>query len=490
MRGRMTLLLALTVGCSTPPSGSEATATETSASTTETSTSTTETSTDTETGTDTSDPDAPPNVILIFADDLGWADLGVYGAQHIETPRLDALAAEGARFTQFYAGASVCTPSRAVLLSGRYGARQILAGTLSGVYWPFSGEGMSPEQITLAELLRDSEHGYATALVGKWHLGHMPGYDPLAQGFERFFGLPYSNDMTPLPLIDDGRIIETLSVEAQAELTTLYTERIVELMTDSVAGGRPFFVYYPSHAPHVPLAAGPDFAGSSPSCESLGAERACGAYADQLAELDWSVGEILDALDSLGIADRTIVIFTSDNGPWLSEGVDGGSAGVLREGKGSTFEGGYRVPAIVRWPGVIEPGTVIDEPATVMDLFVTIAAAAGVALPTRAYDGFDLAPLLAGDGPRDPSGAPFSFLYYRLDNLTPGAYREGRWKYKAAVVGEEAPYAVYDHGELLFDLDADPGEQIDLSASEPDRVAQLRANMEALDAELRSDPHR
>jgi arylsulfatase A len=485
MRARETVVLGLLVtgACSTPPSGE-------GEATTDTSTSETTTETDTDTGTDTEGTDAPPNVILIFADDLGWADLGVYGAEHIATPRLDALAAEGARFMQFYAGNSVCTPSRAVLLSGRYGARQILAGTLSGVYWPFSREGMSSEQITLAELLRDSEHGYATALVGKWHLGHMPDYGPLAQGFESFFGLPYSNDMVPLPLLDGTRIVETLSLAAQAQLTELYTERILAFMADSVAAERPFFVYYPSHAPHIPLAAGEAFAGSSPSCASVGADRACGAYADQVAELDWSVGEILDALATLGVADNTLVIFTSDNGPWLSEGIDAGDAGVLREGKGSTFEGGYRVPAIIRWPGVIEPGTVIDEPATAVDLFATIAAAAGVALPERAYDGFDLAPLLAGEGPRDPSGAPFSFLYYRLDNLTPGAYREGQWKYKAAVVGEEAPYAVYDHGELLFDLDADPGEQVDLSASEPERVMQLRTNMEALDLELRGDPHR
>jgi arylsulfatase A len=202
------------------------------------------------------------------------------------------------------------------------------------------------------------------------------------------------------------------------------------------------------------------------------------------------LGELLDELDTLGIANDTIVIFTSDNGPWLSEGGDSGSAGILREGKGSTFEGGYRVPAIVRWPGVINPGTVIDEPAIMLDLVPTIAAAAGVALPDRAYDGFDLAPLLAGEGPRDPSEAEFSLVYYRIDNLTPGAYREGRWKYKAAVDGQEAPYAVYDHGELLFDLDADPGEQVDLSESEPDRVAQLRASMEALDLEFRSDPDR
>ena len=441
--------------------------------------------TESETG---EDQPALPNVILIFADDLGYADLGVYGAQWLETPRLDALAAEGVRFTQFYAGNSVCTPSRAVLLSGRHGARQVLPDTFSGVYWPFSTEGMGPEQITLAELLREA--GYATALVGKWHLGHAPGYDPTSQGFDVFFGLPYSNDMVPLPLLDGTEIVQTLDLEDQPELTSRYTERILEFMHESVDAGVPFFLYYPTHAPHIPLGASASFAGSSPSCASLGADHACGAYADVMAELDGSVGEILDELDALDIAGETIVVFTSDNGPWLTGGVDAGSAGMLREGKGSTFEGGFRVPAIVRWPGVAVPGRVVEEPAMMVDWFPTIASAAEVALPERNYDGFDLAPVLRGDGPRDPSGDPFEFIYYRLDNLTPGAYRSGQWKYKAAVEGSEAPYAVYDHGELLFDLDADPSEQFDLAAMQPDLVTQLRADMQALDLELRSDAFR
>jgi arylsulfatase A len=440
------------------------------------------------TGSETGEQLTAPNVILIFADDLGYADLGVYGAQYLATPRLDALAAEGVRFTQFYAGNSVCTPSRAVLLSGRLGARQILPDTFGGVYWPFSTAGMGSEQITLAELLHDA--GYATALVGKWHLGHTSGYGPTTQGFDVFFGLPYSNDMDPLPLLDGTDIVETLALEDQRELTQRYTTRIVEFMHDSVDAGTPFFVYYPSHAPHIPLGASAGFAGSSPSCASLGAEHACGDYADVMAELDWSVGAILDELEALDIAGETIVVFTSDNGPWLSEGIDAGSAGVLREGKGSTFEGGFRVPAIVRWPGVASPGLVVDEPATMMDWFPTIAAAAELELPERSYDGFDLAPLLRGDGPRDPSGAPFELIYYRLDNLTPGAYRSGQWKYKAAVEGSEAPYAVYDHGELLFDLDADPAEQVDLAAMQPELLTQLRADMQALDLELRSDPFR
>jgi arylsulfatase A len=457
-----------------PSPGSESTGSESTGSESTSSESTSSESTSDDTSSETGEESVLPNVILIFADDLGYADLGVYGAQHVATPRLDALADAGVRFTQFYAGNSVCTPSRAILLSGRHGARQVLPDTFGGVYWPFSTSGMSPDQITLAELLQEA--GYATALVGKWHLGHASSYAPTSQGFDVFFGLPYSNDMEPLPLLDGTEIIETLELEDQRELTQRYTERIVEFMHDSVDAGVPFFLYYPSHAPHIPLGASAAFTGSSPSCASLGAEQACGAYADVMAELDWSVGTILDELDALDIAGETIVVFTSDNGPWVSEGIDAGSAGVLHEGKGSTFEGGFRVPAIVRWPGVATPGTVVDEPATMMDWLPTIAAAAELALPERSYDGFDLAPLLRGDGPRDPSGAAFELIYYRLDNATPGAYRSGQWKYKAAVEGGEAPYAVYDHGELLFDLDADPGEQVDLAAMQPELLTQLRGH--------------
>lgn len=430
----------------------------------------------------------PPNIIFVFVDDMGYADLGVYGAQAIETPNLDRLAAQGVRFTQFYSGNGVCTPSRAVLLTGRAGRRQILEETFGGVYWPDARGGMSPDQITLAEVLAGA--GYRTALVGKWHLGDAAEYLPTRQGFDHFWGLPYSNDMVPLPLMDQEETIDTLTLADQANLTGRYTEEIVEVMRESAAADEPFFVYYANNFPHTPLAASPQFSGRSPTCEEAGLEEACGLYADVVAELDASVGTLMDELDALGIADDTIIAFTSDNGPWLDQGRDDGSAGPLREGKGTTFEGGFRVPMIVRGPGVSGEGRVIDEPAVMYDWLPTLAAAAGVSLPDRTYDGFDLGPLLGATGARDPGGDEFRFVYHRLDNETAGAYRRGRWKYKAAVETGEAPYALYEHDEMLFDLDADPSESEDLAAMYPDLVAELAGEMQERDATLEADPDR
>ncbi|MFW6052144.1 MAG: sulfatase [Myxococcota bacterium] len=431
-----------------------------------------------------------PNILFVFADDLGYGDLGVYGAAAIDTPNLDALAAGGVRMTQLYSGNAVCTPSRAVLLTGRSGGRQRLEGTVGGVYFPFTTGGMGQEQVTLAEVLR--EEGYRTALVGKWHLGHEPIHLPTRQGFDRFFGLPYSNDMLPLPVMEgETELQEDLPEEEQAELQERYTERIEAVMEEAHREGRPFFVYYATHAPHVPLVPSADFDGTSARCAEAGAERACGTYADVVAEMDSSVGRLVDKLRELGIEDETLVVFTSDNGPWLDKGMDAGSPGPFREGKGSTFEGGFRVPAIASWPGTLREGAVEAAPAVMYDWLPTLAAVAGADPPgDRAIDGQDLLPLLRGEGPRDPTGEPFELLYYRLDNETPGAYRRGRWKYKAPATGGEAPYNDYDHGELLFDLEADPGEQNDLSATHPERVTELREAMEARHAELTSDPLR
>lgn len=438
-----------------------------------------------------------PNVILIFTDDLGYADLGAYGSTTIETPHLDAMAASGVRFTQGYVGNSVCTPSRAVLLTGRFGPRQVLPGTQGGVYWPFSTEGMTPEQVTFAEMLRDA--GYTTALVGKWHLGHAPGFLPVDQGFDRFFGLPYSNDMDPLPLMEGRDTLDSLetvellvtrlpSDSKQATLTEQYTDRAVELIQEAHDNEQPFFLYYANNFPHTPLAASPRFEGTSTSCDEASAERSCGLYADVVREIDWSVGEILTTLRDLDIEDETIVVFTSDNGPWLLHGRDGGSAGLLREGKSTTFEGGYRVPMIAQWKGTYREGAVETTPMVVTDWMATVAGETGASLPDdRTMDGFDLGPLLRGEGPRDPSGEPFRLVYYRGDNATPGAYREGRFKYKAPVVDGESIYALYDHGELLFDLEADPSEENDLAGARPDLVDQLRTAMEAADAEFKAD---
>jgi arylsulfatase A len=427
----------------------------------------------------------PPNLILIFADDLGYGDLGAYGAMNIATPHLDRLAAEGARFTQAYSGNSVCTPSRAVIMTGRHGARQQLEGTNFGVYFPSSKGGMSPKQVTLAEPLRDA--GYATSHVGKWHLGHKPDFQPTKQGFERLFGIPYSNDMTPLPLqvSSNGDWPETIDdvtdLEKQADLTRRYTDAIREHMRDAVKAHEPFFVYHATHVPHVPLSPSSAFVGTNASCESLDIEQACGAYADQVSELDHSVGAILDELDSLGVADNTVVVFTSDNGPWLMRNRDGGSAGALRGGKGTTFEGGLRVPLIIRWPGTVEPGRVIDEPVVQYDLFPTFLGAAGIALPDdRVLDGFDLASLLGGSGPRDPSAGPFTYLFMRLDNETPGAFRFGDFKLKFAVTDPEAPYAPERHDELLFDLATDAAETTDILSENTELTAELSEQANAL----------
>lgn len=437
-----------------------------------------------------------PNVVFVLADDLGYADLGSYGSRDVATPNLDRLANEGARFTQFYVGASVCTPSRATLLTGRYPGRMQFSP--AGVFFPFDTTGLDPAEQTVAELLR--ERGYATALVGKWHLGHLPPYLPTAQGFDVFFGLPYSNDMDEpwypgqappvhgcnslvpgclpgVPLMDGERIVEMPA--NQDTLTARYTERAIGFMRDAVAADRPFLLYYASHLPHVPLYASAEFRGRS----------AGGLYGDIVTELDASIGALLEEIDALGIDDETLVVFTSDNGPWLlwatdgpvpQGGQDGGSAGHLRNGKSTTFEGGMRVPLIARWPRRIPAARIIAQPATMADWMPTLAALAGTA-PVAAVDGQDLWPLLSGRGFRDPDGV-IRYLYYRQDNSGIGAYREGRWKLKLAVRGGESIYARYDHDDLLFDLEADPGEQHDLAAAMPEKVAEMKRNMTALAA--------
>lgn len=422
--------------------------------------------------------DRPPNIVIIFADDLGYGDLGCYGHPTIRTPNLDRMAAEGMRFTQFYAAASVCTPSRAGLLTGRYPIRSGMCSDRRRVLFPNSTGGLPDGEITIAELLRAA--GYATACVGKWHLGHRPEYLPGRQGFDHYLGIPYSNDMdrtadSPrgrqaflepkseywnVPLIRDGEEIER--APDQTQLTRRYTEAATGFIRENA--GRPFFLYFAHTFPHVPLFASERFAGTSRR----------GLYGDVVEELDASVGRVLDTLRESGLDRRTLVFFTSDNGPWLTQFEQGGSAGLLREGKGSTWEGGMREPAIAWWPGKIRAGSICRDLASTLDLLPTAAALAGTAVPRdRVIDGVSLAPVLLGTGP----GLRDSWIYYRGTRVF--AARMGAYKAHFVTKSAYGPDPAVPHEPpVLFDLDHDPSEQFDVGPQHPEVLAALRRLVE------------
>lgn len=437
----------------------------------------------------------PPNVVLIVADDLGYGDLSCYGARAYRTPHLDRLAAEGVRFTSFYAAQAVCTASRAALLTGCYPNRIGLLGALG----PGSKTGIHPDEWTLAEVLRT--RGYATAIFGKWHLGDAPEFLPLRHGFDTYFGLPYSNDMWPwhpervnrppdtaarqpgypdLPLIEGERVVlRPVTATHQAQLTRWYTERAVAFIAHH--RDRPLFLYVPHAMPHVPLFVSAKFQGRSRA----------GLYADVIRELDWSVGQILRALRRHGLEQQTLVLFTSDNGPWLLYGDHAGSAGPWREGKATTFEGGVRVPFLARWPGHLPRGRVCAELATMMDLLPTLARLAGAALPAdRRLDGRDITPLLRGEpGARSPHRA---FYYYWGRELQ--AVRSGPWKLHfphsypkpspPGRGGRPGRLESFRIGPTLFNLETDPGETRDVRAEHPEVVRQLEALAEEARADL------
>ncbi len=407
-----------------------------------------------------------PNIVVILADDLGYGDLGCYGHPSIRTPNLDRMAAEGMRFTHFYAAAEVCTPSRAALLTGRLPVRSGMCSYERRVLGADSKGGLPSEEITIAEALK--KRGYATACIGKWHLGHLPEHLPGKHGFDHYFGLPYSNDMGGVVAAADGAaprwnvplIRDETIVERPAEQTTLterYTAEAIKFIGENA--GRPFFLYFPHTFPHVPLHASDKFKGASRR----------GLYGDTVEELDASVGRVLDALCREGIAERTFVFFTSDNGPWLTQGDSGGSAGLLRGGKGSTWEGGMREPGIAWWPGRIKAGQVVSSMACTMDLFVTSLKLAGAEVPAdRIIDGVDMAPILfgAGTGNRD------FMLYYRGAQLY--AARKGAFKAHFTTrsgYGGEAP--VPHNPPLLFNLDHDPSERFDVATQHPDVLAAI-----------------
>ena len=398
-------------------------------------------------------PPRPPNVIIIFTDDQGYEDVGVYGATGFRTPHLDRMAAEGIRLTDFYVAAGVCTPSRAALLTGCYPKR---VGLAHRVLFPYSSTGLHPDEITIPELL--GPRGYRSICIGKWHLGHHEMFMPLRQGFDEFFGVPYSNDMDghlykrrnfqapPLPFYRGKTVIE--SGPDQRFLTQRYTEEAVRFIGEN--RDRPFFLYLAHSMPHRPIHASPPFRNHSE----------LGLYGDVIEEIDASVGQILSTLLRHDIDERTLVIFTSDNGPWRAR-----SSGPLRGKKNSTWEGGQRVPCIARFPGTIPAGQVCHALITAMDFLPTLAAYADVELPAnRIIDGKNIATLLEGTASRSPHEA---FYFYRDDRLQ--AVRAGPWKLHVFRPG----WKDRSRPPLLFDLEKDVSERNDVAAEHPDVVERL-----------------
>ncbi len=399
----------------------------------------------------------PPNIVFIYADDLGYGDLGVYGSK-IRTPNLDRMASEGVRFTQFYSANPVCSPSRAALLTGRYPTRT----GVERVLFPRDTTGLAPSETTIAQMLKPS--GYRTMCIGKWHLGHTAPYLPTTRGFDEYFGIPYSNDMKPTPLMHN-----TEQIEEPANLETLtarYTDQAVRFIEQS--RGTPFFLYMPHTFPHIPLAASPRFRGKS----------ALGLYGDVLEELDWSVGEVLSTLRRTGHEANTLVMFSSDNGPWYQ-----GSPGALRGRKGSTYEGGVREPFLARFPGRIPKGLVCQGVAGTIDILPTVATLTGAALPKLPLDGIDIWPLMTGSRPSLDREA---LLYFDGWHLQCARWRQ--WKLHFARFNTMAFNPAPPGGRVnlplrppeLYDVEGDPMESYDIAAEHPDTVREIQSRVERL----------
>lgn len=402
--------------------------------------------------------DERPNIVIIFADDLGYGDLSSYGAKGIKTPNLDQLAKDGVHFTDSYAISPVCTPSRAGLLTGRYPVRM----GIHGVFFNSSYTGMPVEEVTLAELLGSA--GYRTAMFGKWHLGHHEKYMPNAQGFEYFYGYPYSNDITPYYAFENTEIAEW-EVD-QSQITQKLTSKSADYIAQN--SDHPFFLYLAHPMPHIPLANSEKFTGSSQR----------GQYGDVIQELDWSVGQIKAALEQQGILDNTLILFASDNGPWLMAQEDGGSAGPLRSGKGTTFEGGMRVPTIAHWPAGMPQGLTYNGISHMLDWFPTIAAMAEIEPDQNiALDGINLLPLLESPN-QEP--AERKLAYYNNGDIE--AFRQGDWKLKLPDVKprhwierllvEGANDGVTDIE--LYNLGQDISEENNLAQQHPNKVIELQ----------------
>jgi arylsulfatase A-like enzyme len=437
---------------------------------------------------------AQPNVVLILADDLGYGDLGCYGHPKFKTPRIDQMAAEGAKLTQFNTPAPFCAPTRASLMTGRYPFRCGMTQNPAPDGGPAADAlAMPKSEITLAQVLKAA--GYATGMVGKWHLGHKPGSLPTERGFDEYYGIPYSNDMRPVQVLEGTEVVEYPVV--QATLTTRYAKRATDFIQRNAK--KPFFLYFAEAMPHKPLAV------SEKNDKKSGA----GLYGDALLDLDDSVGAVLDALKQNGLDDNTLVLFTSDNGAWF-----GGSCGGLRGMKGTNYEGGYRVPMIARWPGKIPAGHVSSELGVMMDLFATVLHVTGAKLPDeRVLDGRNILPLFTS-----AAKSPHEFIFGH-QNSKLATIRDARWKLHVLPASQMklkpgpdgkwldprtpdgvtilAPFEQYNidaHPGLtagvepakmqLFDLENDPGEQVDVAAQHPDEVKRLQAAYDVMNKDV------
>ena len=435
----------------------------------------------------------PPNVVIMFMDDMGYADIGPFGAKGYPTPNLDRMAEEGRKFTDFYVTQAVCSASRAGLLTGCYNVRVGILGALG----PKSTIGINPKEVTIAEICK--QKGYATACYGKWHLGHLKKFLPMQHGFDDYFGLPYSNDMWPyhpgvlhlpmkervkrwpnLPLIDGNEVVNpAVTGKDQEQLTTQYTERAVSFIEKNKE--KPFFVYIPHSMVHVPLYVSDKFKGKSKA----------GLFGDVMMEVDWSVGQIMKALRRHNLEKDTLFVFTSDNGPWLNYGDHAGSAAPLREGKGTMFDGGCKEPTLAWWPGTIPANSVCREPAMTIDLLPTIAGLIGAELPKHRIDGKDILPLFTDDEAKSPQEAYYLYYGNQLQ-----AVRQGKWKlhfphgYRTmagkpgGTGGIPTRYSQAKIGLSLFDLEKDVGESKDLSKEHPEVVKRLSALGDSFNKDL------
>ena len=430
--------------------------------------------------------DRLPNFVIVYIDDMGYGDIGPFGAEGYETPNLDRMAEEGRRFTDFYVTQAVCSASRAGLLTGCYNVRVGILGALNHR----ANHGISADEMTIADVVK--QKGYATACYGKWHLGHHPKFLPASHGFDEYVGLPYSNDMwpghptggknyPPLPLIEGTKVIDTdVTGKDQEQLTTIYTEHAVDFINRNK--DKPFFLYVPHSMVHVPLYVSDKFRGKS--------ER--GLFGDVVMELDWSVGQILDTLRKHKLEKDTMVVFTADNGPWLSYGDHAGTAGPLREGKGTMFDGGCREPTLMWWPGKIPAGSVCATPAMTIDLLPTIASLINAPLPKNKIDGKNIWPLIAGEeGAKSPHEAYFCYYGSQLQ-----AMRMGQWKlhfphgYRTLSGRKGGTGGIpvkYDQAKIdlsLFDLENDIAESTDVKDQHPKVLARMQKLADAMRADL------